>query len=146
MELLRRRRESLGTRLAFPTHGLSYVKSEECHSRHAALNHNHIIIVMAHIPSTLERNGLCREDGKRPDRVTEWLLFPASQAVPSYGMPDGQVPSTDSHSHFRTGFGGDIYVVLVVLRLFPSSVILQAASPPRPKTPPLFPISSSRIL
>ena len=55
---------------AFTTHGLSYVKSEECHSRHASLNHNHIIIVMAHIPSTLECNGLCREDRKRSDMVT----------------------------------------------------------------------------
>ena len=49
---------------AFATHGLSCIKSEGRHSRHAALNH--IVkcsLAAAQIPAALEPNGLCREDG-----------------------------------------------------------------------------------
>ena len=53
------------------THGLSCVRSEGRHHRHAALNDIvHRALTAAHIPSRLEPSGIFRSDGKRPDGIT----------------------------------------------------------------------------
>ena len=53
------------------THGLSCVRSEGRHHRHAALNDIvHRALTAAHIPSRLEPSGIFRLDGKRPDGIT----------------------------------------------------------------------------
>ena len=53
------------------THGLSCVRSEGRHHRHAALNDIvHRALTAAHIPSRLEPSGIFRSDGKRPDAIT----------------------------------------------------------------------------
>ena len=53
------------------THGLSCVRSESRHHRHAALNDIvHRALTAAHIPSRLEPSGIFRSDGKRPDGIT----------------------------------------------------------------------------
>ena len=53
------------------THGLSCVRSEGLHNRHAALNDIvHRALTAAHIPSRLEPSGIFRSDGKRPDGIT----------------------------------------------------------------------------
>ena len=53
------------------THGLSCVRSEGRHHRHAALNDIvHRALTAAHIPSHLEPLGIFRSDGKRPDGIT----------------------------------------------------------------------------
>ena len=72
----------LGTTLCHPhaclhcgadlgTHGLSCVRSEGRHHRHAALNDIvHRALTAAHIPSRLEPSGIFRSDGKCPDGIT----------------------------------------------------------------------------
>jgi hypothetical protein len=53
------------------THGLSCFKSSGRFSRHTEINS--IInrsLTSIHVNSTLEPNGLSRDDGKRPDRMT----------------------------------------------------------------------------
>ena len=53
------------------THGLSCVRSEGRHHRHAALNDIvHMALTAAHIPSRLDPSGIFRSDGKRPDGIT----------------------------------------------------------------------------
>ena len=53
------------------THGLSCLRSEGCHHRHAALNDIiHKALTAAHVPSRLEPTGVFRSDGKRPDGIT----------------------------------------------------------------------------
>ena len=53
------------------THGLSCVRSEVRHHRHAALNDIvHRALTAAHIPSRLDPSGIFRPDGKRPDGIT----------------------------------------------------------------------------
>ena len=52
-------------------HGLSCRKSEERHFCHSAINGIlYRALTSASVPSRLERSGLCRSDGKRPDGVT----------------------------------------------------------------------------
>ena len=53
------------------THGLSCVRHEGRHHRHAALNDIvHRALTAAHIPSRLEPSGIFHSDGKRPDGIT----------------------------------------------------------------------------
>ena len=53
------------------THGLSCLRSEGRHHRHAALNDIiHKALTAAHVPSRLEPTGVFRSDGKRPDGIT----------------------------------------------------------------------------
>ena len=135
---------------AFATHGLSCIKSEGRHSRHAALNHiMKCSLTAAQIPAALEPNGLCREDGKRPDGVTivPWKsgrslvwdatcsdTFAASNI--QHAVREARAVAVEAehrkrakyqaltHTHIFTPVS--VETVLVVLRLFPSSVILRA--------------------
>ena len=53
------------------THGLSCVRSEGRHYRHATVNDIvHRALTAAHIPSRLEPSGIFRSDGKCPDGIT----------------------------------------------------------------------------
>jgi hypothetical protein len=58
------------TKLA-PRYGLSCFKSSGRFSRHTELNSNiNRFLTSIHVNSTLEPNGLSRDDGKRPDGMT----------------------------------------------------------------------------
>ena len=74
------------------THGLSCIRSEGRHHRHAAPNDIiHRALTSAHIPSRLEPNGIYRSDGKRPDGIT---VVPWKREADScYGTPLAQTPS-----------------------------------------------------